>query len=330
MQLILPVGVNEMDFLINDLSLHGQFQDLSEFENAIGLVMRMRDTARQFERELYCHVDISNSEVSPSLSMRQAIPRALSRDQRQKVLSWLCNTGPFWDDPSGRGADDWLECKSEIVTEHAIGEAAYRCAHGEEHHLVSFAKSKWQGEPVITVHWCLNDADTKKIDVCNHWEQHTLENSLQNAPIKYKTWSQFGAAAMARFANLRFSKDCFSYLKGCPFSRGAAVAINKRLHALDRYQSGVDANGRRNAESQEIYQNHFTGDKGWFSDSSDFEKENFRKELTFKHPEKPNKLLECYWHGKISAQTLRIHFSWPNPPGMPLYVVYVGPKLTKR
>ena len=41
--------------------------------------------------------------------------------------------------------------------------------------------------------------------------------------------------------------------------------------------------------------------------------------------------LFCPWHGKVSTRTLRIHFS----PGQirasdPLYVVYVGPKLTKR
>jgi hypothetical protein len=91
-----------------------------------------------------------------------------------------------------------------------------------------------------------------------------------------------------------------------------------------------DDQGHRNDEGHRLYANHFTGAKASFSDSSDSEKNDFRNELTFAHPEQPGETLFCAWHGKIKTPQIRIHFSWPVRSEAPLYVVYVGPKITKR
>lgn len=40
--------------------------------------------------------------------------------------------------------------------------------------------------------------------------------------------------------------------------------------------------------------------------------------------------LECFWHGKISTSYYRIHFSYPITHDEPLYIAYIGPKLTKQ
>ncbi len=40
--------------------------------------------------------------------------------------------------------------------------------------------------------------------------------------------------------------------------------------------------------------------------------------------------LECFWHGKIKSPQYRIHFSYPIEEDVPLYIAYIGPKLTKR
>ena len=72
------------------------------------------------------------------------------------------------------------------------------------------------------------------------------------------------------------------------------------------------------------------GDRALFSDSSLSEKRKFRKALTFGHPEKPGGRLFCPWHGKVSHQTLRLHFSWPPQAKQPVHIVYAGPKITKR
>lgn len=93
---------------------------------------------------------------------------------------------------------------------------------------------------------------------------------------------------------------------------------------------------RESTKRDEIYRNFFTGKKGGggrgalFSDSSDDEKIKFETEMRFKHPAEVNKTLFCPWHGKVQTPPLRIHFSWPVRADDPLYVVYVGPKITKR
>ena len=86
----------------------------------------------------------------------------------------------------------------------------------------------------------------------------------------------------------------------------------------------------------EIYQNYFTGKKegggrgSLFSDSSDSEKVEFKQKLTFVHPGKDKQTLFCSWHGKVQTPQLRIHFSSRILATEPLYIVYVGPKITKQ
>jgi hypothetical protein len=79
-----------------------------------------------------------------------------------------------------------------------------------------------------------------------------------------------------------------------------------------------------------LYQEYFTGKKAWFTDSSDSEKNRFKSQLTFKHPDVAGEDLICTWHGKVKSPQIRLHFSWPVSADTPLYVVYVGPKITKK
>ena len=95
-------------------------------------------------------------------------------------------------------------------------------------------------------------------------------------------------------------------------------------------KNSFDQQGKRTSGGHTLYQKYFTGAKAWFSDSSDREKAQFRNELTFPHPADPDKTIFATWHGKVKTPQLRIHFSWPIRADKPLYVVYAGPKITKR
>lgn len=119
-------------------------------------------------------------------------------------------------------------------------------------------------------------------------------------------------------------------IRGLPFANSAAHQLVTRFDTLSRFKSSFDEAGQRTAEGQRIYQDHFTGDNSWFSDSSDKEKNEYNKALTFKHPEVKGETLFCTWHGKIKYLQIRVHFSWPVQAESPLYVVFVGQKLTKQ
>ena len=173
----------------------------------------------------------------------------------------------------------------------------------------------------------------------NFWTQEELENKLQSVEGPLDSWARLEAAAGERCTNLTFSDDCFAPLEPCPFSLGAAERFLFLLTTLDRLKTCFDDDGKRTPEGHEIYRNFFTGKKGnggrgaMFSDSSDDEKNKFRKEMTFPcpdRPEDPDKAIFCTWHGKVQTPQLRVHFSSPIKADQPLYVVYAGPKITKR
>jgi len=83
-----------VELLVNDLSLHGQFQDLASFRAAIGRLMAIRQIARRFGRALHCHRSFAQAPVTPTMTMPQAV-QALTLEERRALLQWLNQHGPF-------------------------------------------------------------------------------------------------------------------------------------------------------------------------------------------------------------------------------------------
>nr|VFJ50112.1 MAG: hypothetical protein BECKDK2373B_GA0170837_10279 [Candidatus Kentron sp. DK] len=317
-----------MNFLFNELSMEGQFQNTLTFRDAMGRLMKMRKVIRDSGHELHCHREMGNAKVMGDAVFSRAVQK-LPRDEKASVMQWVTRQGPFWEDSRSHGPDEWLECRGKIVTDSAIGEAAYRNLSGDDCHLVSLTPSSWEFSP-LSVTWRPDNGE-QDIDIPNHWERDTLESTLPNASEKVNSWNELEKLSRGRFTHLIFSEEGFSPLQDFPFIESAAQRIMARFRVLDEFKNRFDEAGKRTRAGHNIYQQYFTGEKAWFSDSSDSEKHRFRDELTFLHPETGDALF-CPWHGKINTnqQPLRIHFSYPVRADKPLYVVYVGPKLTKR
>ncbi len=327
-------GVTEMEFLVNDLSLHGQFPDISSFRSAVQRVMEIRRIVQRFGRSLYCNRNLLHTRVTIDKMMQQAV-QVLTKEEQRVLMQWFTQHGPFWEDARNHTPDDWFESDGCIVTDSAIGEAAWCCLNGIERGLVSFTPSNWQFSPVA-VDWVVADETKKSTDVMNHWEPSSIEVVLQAAPSPMNSWSKLEEIAKARFVRLSFAVDAFVSLHGHPFVSSAAQRLLVILDILNRYKCCFDEYGNRTREGNEIYQNYFTGKKegggrgSLFSDSSDSEKVEFKQKLTFVHPGKDKQTLFCSWHGKVQTPQLRIHFSSPILATEPLYIVYVGPKITKQ
>ena len=135
---------------------------------------------------------------------------------------------------------------------------------------------------------------------------------------------------MTMFPSLTFAQSTFEPILAYPFGKAVAQRILERLSVLNELRNCFDAQGNRTNDGHVLYQKHFTGERAWFSDSSETEKSEFRQELTFRHPLNTGEHLFCTWHGKVRTGVYRIHFSWPVTADTPLCVVYVGPKITKR
>ena len=316
-----------MAILANDLSIHGQFYDLRSFREAFGRLMKMRGAARRGGHEILCHRALLAVEAMPGVPMQQALQQ-LKADERRSAMSWLTRSGPFWEDLRRHGGNDYLECRGEVVTDSAVGEAAFRVLHDVECGLASVTPSAWDFSPV-DVAWKRDAEIGDRGAVLRNWrDAGTMENELPPAPVA--SWREMERASAERFERLTFSGDCFKQLAGIPFARSSADRVIALLGILNQLALSFGTDGKRTAEGHRIYQEHFTGQQASFSDSSDTEKRDFRSELTFPHPHKEGTYLFCPWHGKESYLTLRPHFSWPIRFCEPVYVVYVGPKLTKR
>lgn len=317
-----------MRILVNDLSVHGQFENLAAFRTAIANIMNIRTVARRYGRELHCHRNFADAAVTHTQTVHQAV-RALPINEQRAFMQWLGRLGPFWDDEQTHGPDDYLTCSGEIVTGTAVGEAAFCWLVSMECHLVSVVPSNWTFSPV-PVTWVGEADSSETINVPNHWEVDGIEGVLQVTTPPPDSWKQVEQIARQRCPSLLFAADAFAPLEGEAFAPGAAEQVLIRLDTLHRLRLAVDDQGERTAEGDHIHQTHFVGKKAWFTDSSTSEKNDFEADLTFPHPEPLGDWLFCPWHGKVKTPQLRIHFTWPVGPKEPLYVVYVGPKITKR
>ena len=318
----------ELELFFNELSLHGQFPDLSSFRDSIGCVMRMRGVARRYGLDLRCHRNAVNAEVAPGRGVAAAA-QTLGKDDRRALMAWLTTVGPFWDDERRHGGDEYLECRGKVVTDSGIGEAAYSAFHRVECGVISVEPSDWVVAP-LPVDWWQDNKATKQVEIRNCWTTKALQAAITEASAAISSWVDLERAASARCLDLTFSPDAFDPLRRTPFHPGVALRLLLRLTTLQQVKTGFDDQGRRTAEANRLYRTEFAGDKARFSDSTEGEKRRFRSELTFAHPRNAGESLFCPWHGKVKTPQLRVHFSWPIKADEPLYVVHVGPKITKR
>ncbi len=316
------MGLTAVDLLANELSVHGQFHDDWSFRDAISRLMRMWNVAQRHCNMIHCARGFRNVEPRPGVRLEPAL-RAVPPDERRLFLSWLNKGGPFWDDSRRHGPDEWLQCRGEVVTDSSVGEAAFRSLSGSGCGLVSLKPSNWDYTPVrVFRRHGDEEPPAERADLPNWRDPESLAEGLRAIPPSVRTWWDF-QREIRRYPNLRFAPGCMDPLDGLPFSDGAVRELLRRLDVLNRFAGLRDGTRKK----RQLREKHFVGRKAWFSDSSDDEKVKFGQKMTFRHPDKPGETLFCPWHGKVKIQQLRIHFSWPETP---IYVVYIGQKLTRR
>ena len=320
-------GVSEMELFFNECSLHGQFEDIEQFTSAIEVLMKMRQTAQKYNRVLYCHRNCMQSSVTHKLNLVQAI-QLIDKNKTRALMGWFGRTGPYWEEARHHPQEEYLACGEEVVTDTAIGECAFLKFSNMDAQIVSLTPSKWIN-PELSVTWYKNDEEYISNQLINHTFDTTLEIELEKAVPPIQSWEQLEQRCREGYKKINFSKDAFTYLKGVPFVSICAQSFLELIEVLSRFKENHLPSTGRTPEGHDLYQTYFTGDRAWFSDSSDGEKRDFKKQMTFSHPEKPNEEIFAPYHGKVQCRQMRMHFSWPISADTPLYIVYIGPKITK-
>jgi hypothetical protein len=310
----------------NELSLHGQFNSPADFEASLRSLLALRQLASKHGLGLQTTRGVTGRPTVGAQPFREAINR-LSRDMRLLIARWLDQEGPFWDESARHPGDLYLEHRGDVVTDTGLGEAAFRHLAGLQAATVRARPSDWEA-PSFSV--TRVEEERTDIDVPNHVDAGTLEPWLGQQEKPPASWPMLAAWARRHCERLHLADDVIAPLDGHPFEPGASLRIQELLQVLDRVARCVEQGTRLNADGVLLLQTHFAGEKSWFSDSSDGEKIDFRNELTFPHPTKSGQTIFATWHGKIKIKQLRIHYLHDFRADEPVYVVYIGPKITKR
>ena len=322
-----------MDYIVNDRSLHGQFVSLSAFVEALQTVLALRARLRRSGRVLHVLRGVLHAPIAPKMTLRQAIGSISDKNLRAVATTWIANEGPFWDDERLHEGDEWFEDRrtKEIVTDTGLGEAAMAVVRGLARSLISFNPSDWTYSPVEIDH-VVDTSLRRTIALDNHWAVETLERQIEMTRRPLGSWDALVRWAREECPRLSLTPDVIQWLDGYAFIPGAAQRFQVLLSTLDKLKGSFDAGGSLTQEGNRILQNHFVGNKAWFTDSSDSEKVDFKDELTFPNPDPSSggKTIFCPWHGKVKIEQMRVHFTYPIRHDRPLYIVYIGPKLTKR
>jgi len=319
-----------MVFCINDLSLNGQFDDPRSFRAALEPLLRLRHYDPILRDSFYCSRTLYTRQVTRSNNLQQAVLETKDKLFIGQVLNWFANSGPFWEDHRQPNKDDYFEYQLYDVTDQGLGEAARSIIAGIIASVFSFRSSSIEFEQTpIVVRQGLAEAPIATINIDNCWTIEQLIKVLR-AIKTYNSWQDVHCEINLRFSGLIFSDNVIAPLLSTPFSKQVTKRIFELLNVLNYLVVESNENAELSASGKELLNNHFVGEKAWFTDESPTKKTKFRQKMTFTDPEDTKRQIFCTWHGKIKRPQIRIHFEWPRPKGQNnIKVVYIGPKITK-
>lgn len=314
-----------MTILFNEKSLRNEIRSSQELFEEIKSIMKARQFLLKGEMHIHCHRNFINYKFTNGETILSYIMR-FDITERIDVINWLSKAGPFWDDDQLHLPMDLYFHDDEKVGGTSLAEAAAQLYCEEEYSVFSLANEKYSENKII-IAWRQQHCDLK-FNIDNHISNESLEEKVKSSEKNIESWRQLEEVAKKVFLNIEFTEDCFVHLNRIPFYKAASKSIMEKLRVLDEIKNCFDESGGFTQEGNEIYQKHFIGEKAWFSDSSGAEKRDFSNEMTFKIKEEDNRF--CPWHGKVKTPQIRIHFTYPIEHQSPLYIVYVGEKITKR
>lgn len=319
-----------MTYFLNEHSLSGQYATSYEFQQALTRVIRCKQHIEQTGYPLFCCDQLRGSPVTEANNF-QAEVNLLDRSKKTLILRWF-DQANWLPTQRHEPADEYL-WNGQPILNSSLAEASCRNFQGDHSDLMSFSPSENFNNTPVVVSWETAATPAIQIEVNNHWTLEQITAALedrrseaqQQPVINWPDLIQWGRTFCSSLVLAEYLPD---FLRGVPFSASVAAQVQQRLLILNALRAEINFSGTYTGH--EIYRQYFVGDRAYFTDESERNKHNFRNEMTFIHPENPDGILFCPWHGKVSTQVFRIHFNWPLvPPTSPLYIVYIGPKITK-
>lgn len=319
-----------MKWFVNDISLQGQFGSDHEFLGMLKNLLRLRHKSPALTERLHCSRNLHEAVVTPLSNFREAVQKSADQTLKRAVLEWVASKGPFWDDSRTANADDYFELNGIDATNTGAGEAARQLIMGADASTYSFEGGGFDYSPLCLNHG-LPEEPLGQWDVANVWTCEQLLAAANNSEEPPRNWEQAIERARLRFDRLAISPYVVDNLRGEPYSPYVVERIFELLRVLQEFVESRNADGTYSEETYRLMNDHFSGQKSWFSGESEGNENDFKERLTFKDFDGSNRSHFCPWHGKIKTPQFRIHFPWPlDSSQRELKIFYIGPKITKR
>lgn len=319
-----------MEWILNDLSLNGQFLTEEDLKTSVQSLLLLRGKYQHFKDSFYISRTLGLKPALYSENLIEAIGGISDKNFKLLMYTWL-SKGPFWDEDRFIVENDYFEYEGMDVTNHCLGEACRGKVLGNEISSVSFRGGEYNFEQTpLRVQHGLSEEVYNFYDICNFWEVTNLDLCICSSQPRITSWHDFLLRIQSDFAGELIIPDyACDKLKVTPFSMYVVKRSYELLNVLAQLVSERTSSGAWTSKGQDLYNDHFTGSKAWFTDESQNNKNHFEHEMSFIDPDDINAKITCSWHGKIKTPQTRIHFEWPIPKGKKLKVLFIGPKITK-
>lgn len=316
--------------IINDLSLKRQLDSVADLNQQLVATVKLISSLVVARELIRCSRSLINSVVCDGKPLIRHVAESFDRDSRLQIMTWLTNHGPFWDDTRTEVDFDSFNYQGVDVTDQGLGEA------GRLHFMgVSAWSYSFKGGEIdfcntpISISHSLEDILVGSYDVDNVWDVCDVGEKLKALVVPPASWEEMLKVSIDSFKYLAFLSEPHLDLIATPFSRGASERIYLLLGVLNKIAQNTNDDGSRNEAAKNLYETFFVGEKPAFTDESDSNKKEFKKELTFVNSDGEG--VFAPWHGKINSPKIRIHFEWPRPINQKIIkVLFIGPKITKK
>lgn len=317
--------------IINDLSIKRQGEaNFPVIKEQLLEIAGMVSTSKKARSILKCSRATVNEKLAGNLSLIEFVS-SFPRDDKNRVLTWLSNSGPFWDDFRTEVDLDYFTYNNLDVTEQGLGELGRLHSGGIIGAAFSFQESSENIYiPTLSVVHGIDEIHVGNYEIQNFWHAHEFLSFIEKIELsELDSWKKMLAVSKDTYPGLNISANAISELLSTPFTKCAARKIICLLTVLNEIVRNTDDSGVRNERAQRLIDCHFIGENADFTDESERNKRDFQADLTFSND--AGVRVFAPWHGKVNSPKIRVHFEWPLPQGNSrLDVYYIGPKITKR
>lgn len=316
--------------ILNDLSVIRSVTNIDSLNHQLLGIVRLVASVKGAREIVGCSRNLVNNIVFDTKTLLSHVHERFPRDSRNQILAWLTNHGPFWDDARALVEFDSFVFAGIDVTEQGLGEVGRLTSLGVDAWSYSFELSDINfSKDTILISHSLEELVVGEYLAPNLYRVEAAVEKIKSLTPIYQSWEAMLERAVQEFEGLIFLDKPHLDLVATPFSQGAALRLFVLLSVLDKIAQSTNDDGSLTDIGKTVFEVNFVGEKPLFTDESDTNKREFKKDLTFRDREGIN--VFAPWHGKVNTPKLRVHYEWPRPEGQKrIKVLYLGPKLTKR